>query len=773
MASALLLGFIGVAAARGAVIGHWTFNEGGGGTAKDTSTSGNDGSIAGGAGYISTPGLFGISLDGGDDVVNFGQLALFDFTTDDFTVEAWVAIDGSQTGNNHGIFGKSGNSWLLGYQHDSGTSARHNVQICGPAGCNIAKEAPVGSATPFGTFRHVAFTKSTSESILLYVDGTQASVGGGGLQPIDSEAVDVVAGRGSGNFLQCIIDEIKVHDTYLSAAAISNSFATGPSLVTNPITPIMITFIDRADISGFDNKPIGWNDYNQDGFPDFSVGGPLHRNNGGTGFTVPVGGFGFSIWADWDNDGDQDAFNLNLLAQPKFMRYDGSDTFAEIAVPALTGGLDNQGACWADFNGDSYLDIYVGAYEETGYEPDSVLINNAGASFTRVLVEPGGGERPGRGVTACDFDKDGDMDVYVSNYRLQPNWLWRNNGSGAFTDVAPGLGADGFAPSNPTWNYAHTIGSAWGDMNNDGHFDLFVGNFAHPENWCGGCARQPESQFLENQGPPIWNFVDRAGTAGLAYQESYASPSLADYDNDGDLDLFFSTVNSGDTAVLYRNNGNWSFSDVTSAEGVGGLANSSQSAWADFNNDGFMDLTCRGRLFENQGNANHWVKVRLEGDGTNINRDAIGAQVRIDLGGGNVLARQVEAGTGHGNQNEPTLHFGLASRTAPVTLNVFWPDGTTKIVPGVAVDQTETVSYTPSAPFVLAVHQALVGDAVGLCFTGEVGTVYSLNSADLLEGPYIDTGASISGSGGISCLFDPKHAAGIDTSKFYRVLAQP
>ena len=112
-----------------------------------------------------------------------------------------------------------------------------------------------------------------------------------------------------------------------------------------------------------------------------------------------------------------------------------------------------------------------------------------------------------------------------------------------------------------------------------------------------------------------------------------------------------------------------------------------QAAWADFNNDGFLDLATGGRLYQNRGNNNHWIKVRLEGNGSTVNRAAIGAQVRIDLGGGIVLSREVEAGTGEGNQNDLTLHFGLGSRREPVTLEIAWPDGTKKMVSNVDVDQ--------------------------------------------------------------------------------------
>lgn len=438
---------------------------------------------------------------------------------------------------------------------------------------------------------------------------------------------------------------------------------------------------------GLGNASSAWGDFNNDGYPDLSDGVKIWRNNGGTNFT-PLTGFGSGVWGDCNNDG-----------YPDFLRYTvpvriwsnsaGSGSFTLSSQPAVPMNIALGGSA-ADFDGDGRLDYYVTGFEveDVAYLPDVLLRNQPGMDFTNVWQESGS-LRPGRGVTACDFDEDGDMDIYVSNYRLEANDLWRNAGNGTFTDAAATLGVAGDY-DGWSWSYGHTIGSAWGDLDNDGHIDLFVGNFSHSD------AFQDRPKFYRNKGAGGgWQFQDMSAGAGLAWQESFASPALGDYDNDGDLDLFFTTVYPGNYPVLYRNDGNWHFINVTSTEGLSGLPPTYQAAWADFDNDGDLDLVAGGKLFVNRGNTNHWLKVRLQGSGS-INGSAIGAHVRVSLGS-QTLTRQVEAGTGQGNQNDLTLHFGLGGNTSSVNVVVSWPNGTTQTLTGVPVDRMVPLSYNRSA----------------------------------------------------------------------------
>ncbi len=147
--------------------------------------------------------------------------------------------------------------------------------------------------------------------------------------------------------------------------------------------------------------------------------------------------------------------------------------------------------------------------------------------------------------------------------------------------------------------------------------------------------------------------------------------------------------------VLYHNDSKFAFKDATKAAGLAGLPPTYQAAWADFNHDGNLDLVTGGKLFANQGGGGHWLAVRLTGDGQRVNRSAIGAQVRIKLARG-TLARQVEAGTGQGNQNDLTLHFGLGAPSGAVALEVSWPGRTTQTVSGVCPDRLVEVRYEPA-----------------------------------------------------------------------------
>ena len=462
--------------------------------------------------------------------------------------------------------------------------------------------------------------------------------------------------------------------------------AFAPPEPPDPPGPEDANFIDRTLDLGLDFgiDHAAWGDYNNDGWVDLYAAGSLWRNNGGISFS-PIESFGYGIFGDYDNDGYLDIYTWG---SNKLYRNVNGTSFVEVTMPSIST-TSSRSASWLDYDNDGYLDIYLPGFVDGSIHPDRMLMNDGAGSFSVAWSETA---YPARGVTSCDFDEDGDVDIYVSNYNLYANRFWLNNGTGSFplTDAASAYGIIGHYTPGDDYAYGHTIGSCWGDIDNDGHIDLFVGNFRH--NW--GDGSQDYAAFYRNKGPDNpdpnddWHFELMTQLDGSDWQESYAHPSLGDYDNDGDLDLIFTTQYSGDHARLYRNEGAWAFTNVTSDEDLPVIKDTYQGAWADFDNDGDLDLVIGGKLFvNNMDNSNHWLRVRLKGDGVSVNASAIGAQVRIELDGGVTLTRQVEAGTGEGNQNDLTLHFGLGSRELPVNLEIFWPDDTIQSVNNVAVDQ--------------------------------------------------------------------------------------
>jgi hypothetical protein len=476
-----------------------------------------------------------------------------------------------------------------------------------------------------------------------------------------------------------------------------------PSGSHEPPTTQAPAFVDRTAALGIDpaGQHAAWCDANADGWPDLRTYGALWLNRDGRSFDrvdAPGGG----VVADIDNDGVGDLVSFAPIAVSRGVRDGDSLRFEPLALPELPKTV-SRGVAVGDFDGDGFLDAFFGGYEDwptqTTY-PSILLLNEGGKGF-RIATTTA--DRRTRGVTACDFDEDGDLDLYRSNYRLQPNSLLVNDGKAGFVDDAASRGAlatsEGFAGG-------HSIGACFADFDNDGRFDLFAGNFAHVDSR----GDQPKSRFLRNLGAAKgWSFEDKA-ECGVWYQESYASPAAADFDNDGDIDLFLTTVyatasfKKPNFPVLFRNAGAtagapWAFSDATAGSGLESLPPTYQAAWADVNRDGRLDLATAGKVFLNEGALGvHWLGLRLRGDGFRVNRDAIGAQARVTLPDGRTLTRQIEAGTGEGNANSPILHFGLGDHAGPVQIEIRWPNGETTAARLDGTDRVLEISLELPAP---------------------------------------------------------------------------
>jgi len=396
---------------------------------------------------------------------------------------------------------------------------------------------------------------------------------------------------------------------------------------------------------------------------------------------------------------DEDFVNRLLLndGTGRFVRT--QDAGVEHRDPTTVAGF-------ADANGDGQLDLYWGnwllQYPEDWAAQDHFVRGRGDGTFEEATE--GAGmllEWPlsPYGLAWTDFDGDGWPDLYVGNYHLYPNQLWRNQGDGTFVDVAEerGVAFDGFpAPDSlglRGLTGGHTYGADSGDIDNDGDLDLFIPNLAHPraQRW------SDRSMLAVNQGPPDFDFVDEVEGWGLPYDEGDVMGAFGDWDNDGDLDLAVASLYPGHYSRLYRNDGpEAGFVDVTYETGTA-VHDAVSVVWGDVDEDGWLDLVLGDRsglpqvqIFRNHladrpdSAGRHWVALRLVG--TRTNRDGLGARVSVTAGGVTRI-REVRGGGGLGStQHSRWVHFGLGAAEAVEAVSVRWVGGEEEAIEALQVD---------------------------------------------------------------------------------------
>ena len=468
--------------------------------------------------------------------------------------------------------------------------------------------------------------------------------------------------------------------------------------------------------------------FTQDGEGHKGNANALYRNNGDGTFTdithtAGVGhqGYGMGcVFADYDGDADLDLYLTNY-GENVLYRNNGDTTFSDVTEAAGVGcELWSTGAAFADVDGDTDLDLYVCNYviydleqleqmkEESlqsgkpvpsalnphVFEPqDNVFYrNNGDGTFTDATDETGIAAGGGRSMQAVfsDFDNDNDLDLYVAN-DTTTNHIYRNDGGGAFTDVS----AESWAA-----DFRGSMGLTAGDYDADGDIDLFMSHWVDEEN------ALYRNLLKEDVGTEQIRFVDESYTSLLA-EESIKQigwgTTLFDYDNDGDLDIF---VTNGSTFqelrrpevlipqpdMLFRNNGDETFSNVSQEAGIAALPLrvGRGAAFGDYDNDGDVDIFIVNNhapptLLRNEGgNRNNWVYVKLVGTGAN--RDAIGARIRVKTADQTQI-REIYAGESYMSSNSLVAEFGVGNATQIETLQVTWQNGKTQKLHNVPTNQ--------------------------------------------------------------------------------------
>lgn len=431
-----------------------------------------------------------------------------------------------------------------------------------------------------------------------------------------------------------------------------------------------------------DSRSVCWIDVNNDGYVDLFItngkkGGEnnlLYLNEcDGTFSTItgdPIVNDNMpsvgSSWADSDNDGDLDCLVTNWYNQPNLLyenRGKGKFRLSKNAPIATDFGY-SETASWGDYDNDGWVDLYV--THSDGNLSNVLYHNEGGNNFTKITTGlPVTDKFTSRSATWTDFDLDGDADLLVGNENQQFENLYRNDGSGNFVAVSL-EGITGYNPGN-------TMSTNSIDFDNDGDLDFF---FANDNGF---------NDLLRNNNDGTYS---RLNSEAMCTTPSHSFGSnWGDIDNDGDLDVYITNAFSAGKLphnFLYLNNGDGSFSKDTNSIAVGEAGWSYGCAFADYDNDGFLDLAvanCYGgaqsnSLYHNNGNENHWIEIQCIGEVSN--RSAIGAKVKVKavINGKEVWQlREISSQSGYCGQNMLTAHIGLGNAARCSEIVIEWPSG--------------------------------------------------------------------------------------------------
>jgi hypothetical protein len=454
------------------------------------------------------------------------------------------------------------------------------------------------------------------------------------------------------------------------------------------------TYSDVAPAKGINiqNADVHWGggvnffDYDRDGDDDLTYADSLKFYNNTNGnltlqnLISQAGMVGTVLWLDFDNDGDNDLF-VSYRHQPnELYENTGNLTFRKKSNSDIDLSFVNEsfGVSACDYNKDGYLDIYVANYEDANnYYKDTsrfnkLYRNNGDGTFTEVGVKAGvaDGAKPSFQGIWIDYNDDGWQDLYVINDLTPSNSLYRNNQDGTFTEVT--------SRTNTGFPNQHPMSATAGDFDNNGGLDLFMSNsFLNTNSFF------RETMLLKNDGQG--NFSKEAKAYGVNRQTWSWGAVWVDHDNDTYQDLYMTTAEL-DVRHSYPFNKNQFLENdkgdtFRSSPQVFLDSHRTRSfavAKGDLNDDGYYDLFVQNnkpkhaRLWRNSGDSNHYIKVTLTG--TTSNRMAIGSEIMVYVDSHSYY-KYTKCGENYCSQNSQHKIFGLDTATMVDSLVVEYLSG--------------------------------------------------------------------------------------------------
>ncbi|MEZ5355574.1 MAG: FG-GAP-like repeat-containing protein [Bryobacteraceae bacterium] len=505
-----------------------------------------------------------------------------------------------------------------------------------------------------------------------------------------------------------------------------------PAAMRFPVPPKksapQIAFQDMAPAMGVDrldgNGTCAVGDYDGDGRPDLFLSGSgtflgAYRNEGGrfrevtgeVGLGNVPSGYSMNL-VDVDGDGRLDLYlALNGWSGPMANRLYRNTPTGFVDISKESGAADAGSgfvSLWGDLDNDGDLDLVVAnGVLKDGSTPQ--LYRNDAGKFVKATAEAGLREPASWGaigVALGDYDRDGDLDLFVNGLGGAPNRLYRNEGGFRFLDVTAKAGV----AQGPHNGYV----AFFTDYDNDAWPDLLVTSLAPWDAVLEGLKAgfdftrvHPDSvRLYRNNHDGV--FTDVTVEARLTPPMGVMGAGVADLDNDGFVDFYFGTGDPQMTRLepnrFFRNNGDGTFSDITATTGFARPGNKGHGVcFVDIDTDGDLDVFAqlgghypgdhaRDAFYGNlRGNTSHWIAFDLEGAGTN--RFAVGAAV-VARAGKLTVYREVKGGEGFGATNPYRVHMGLGAAPAVDSVEVHWPSGKVDRLGKLAADRVVRLKET-------------------------------------------------------------------------------